>query len=177
MLFPVTEAHKKFEKDQEVRIEAEGQTVPKDLWFSKQSVANACGTVGLMHAFANMGADAPYESEGFFGRFFAKSAKLSPEERAKALEEDTEIEKAHHDAEQQGQSRVPPPEEEIDVHFVTLVPFDGCLFELDGRKKFPINHGPTTKATFLKDAAKIARSNFIDVNPSDIRFQMIAITK
>lgn len=39
----------------------------------------------------------------------------------------------------------------IDKHFIAFIPFQGSIYELDGRKKFPINHGKTTKETFLKD--------------------------
>lgn len=34
--------------------------------------------------------------------------------------------------------------------YVSCSHVDGHLYELDGRKKFPINHGPTTQATLLK---------------------------
>ena len=45
-------------------------------------------------------------------------------------------------------------------HFISFVPVAGQLYELDGRTldeqgvAFPVCHGPTSSATFLKDAAK-----------------------
>jgi ubiquitin carboxyl-terminal hydrolase L3 len=42
------------------------------------------------------------------------------------------------------------PNEQVNHHFVALIEKDGHLYELDGRKEFPINHGLTTQATFLE---------------------------
>jgi len=36
------------------------------------------------------------------------------------------------------------------LHFIAFVMKNKCVYELDGRKEFPINHGSTTSATFLK---------------------------
>ncbi len=33
----------------------------------------------------------------------------------------------------------------------------GQLFELDGRRRLPVNHGPTTRDTLLADTAKVAQ--------------------
>ncbi len=53
MLFPIKEASRKFEQDERLRIEKEGQIVSDKLFFMKQTVGNACGTIGLIHAVAN----------------------------------------------------------------------------------------------------------------------------
>jgi hypothetical protein len=50
---------------------------------------------------------------------------------------------------------------QVDYHFVCFVPVDGCLYELDGRKDTPINHGATTADSFLADAAKVIKEQFM----------------
>lgn len=40
------------------------------------------------------------------------------------------------------------------THFVCFVVKDGHLYELDGRKHAPINHGPSTPETLLQDAVR-----------------------
>jgi ubiquitin carboxyl-terminal hydrolase L3 len=73
---------------------------------------------------------------------------------------------------------------------------DGCLYELDGRKEFPINHGdkaqliiifenqpacfvlfslgPSSKETLLADACK-AITKFMERDPGEMRFTIIAL--
>ena len=38
---------------EEGRIKEEGQEVSPDVYFMKQTIGNACGTIGLIHAVAN----------------------------------------------------------------------------------------------------------------------------
>lgn len=42
-----------FAKEQQERIEREGQHVAPSAYFMKQTVGNACGTIGLLHAIGN----------------------------------------------------------------------------------------------------------------------------
>ena len=53
-------------------------------------------------------------------------------------------------AAQEGNTAPPPLEEVINLHFVALVHRDGRLWELDGRKSFPIDHGPTSPERLLQ---------------------------
>jgi len=34
----------------QAKIEAEGQAVPESLFYMTQTIGNACGTIGLLHA-------------------------------------------------------------------------------------------------------------------------------
>lgn len=65
------------------------------------------------------------------------------------------------------------PNEQVNHHFVALVEKDGHLYELDGRKEFPVNHGPTSEATFLE----VIRIFFICVksNVLFIRMQLKSV--
>lgn len=51
---------------------------------------------------------------------------------------------------------------------------DGGLYELDGRKAFPINHGSTTADTLLEDACGVIRQ-YIARDEGELRFTIIAL--
>ncbi len=67
----------------------------------------------------------------------------------------------------------------IDVmtHFVAIIPKDGRIIELDGRKAFPIDHGPFASAdTFATEASeRVVRGAFMEKDPEELRFSMLAL--
>lgn len=82
----------------------------------------------------------------------------------------------HKEVAQEGQTAAPDANEPVNEHFVAFVHKDDNIYELDGRKSFPINHGPTKADTFLKDAAKIC-NKYIERDPGEIRFTVVALTE
>ena len=42
-----------YEEEEKSRIEKDGQTVSSSVYFTKQTIGNACGTIGLLHALGN----------------------------------------------------------------------------------------------------------------------------
>jgi ubiquitin carboxyl-terminal hydrolase L3 len=46
----------------------------------------------------------------------------------------------------------------------------------DGRKAFPINHGPTSADTLLEDACKVVRQ-FMERDPEEVKFTIVALCK
>ncbi|CAG8514791.1 9161_t:CDS:2 [Ambispora gerdemannii] len=144
------------------------QKIPKDLIFYKQTIPNACGTIGLLHSLAN-NTHAINLKDGPLKRLIEKTRELTPEERAKVLEEDEELEHAHREHSEHGQSRV---HTDTDLHFTCFIQKDGFLYELDGRRLYPFNHGPSSD--LLSDSAR-AIKKFIDQNPNESRFNVIAL--
>lgn len=53
LLFPCTPKYEEFCKEERQRIDKEGQTVSKNIIFYPQTIANACGTMGVLHSIAN----------------------------------------------------------------------------------------------------------------------------
>jgi len=51
MLFPITPAYEKARKERDELVKSE--EAPKDIMFFKQTIGNACGTMGILHAVAN----------------------------------------------------------------------------------------------------------------------------
>jgi ubiquitin carboxyl-terminal hydrolase L3 len=58
--------------------------------------------------------------------------------------------------------------------YSALVCINDKLYELDGRKKGPIYHGPTTQGALLKDACKVIQK-FMARDPEEVRFTITAL--
>eukprot|EP00026_Physarum_polycephalum_P015599 Phypoly_transcript_16318.p1 GENE.Phypoly_transcript_16318~~Phypoly_transcript_16318.p1 ORF type:complete len:264 (+),score=44.48 Phypoly_transcript_16318:105-794(+) len=171
-LFPVDEHYERYRKEQQERIQNEGQVVSNNVYFMVQTIGNACGTIGLLHCVLN-NAQALVEEKGFFRNFLNKTKGLTPAQRAEALVEDEEIDGAHSLFASQGQSRAPGADEDVDLHFVAFVKVDGNLYELDGRKPFAVNHGPSESV--LEDATRVIQK-LVELNPTgDLRFNVMAL--
>ncbi|XP_078402094.1 ubiquitin carboxyl-terminal hydrolase isozyme L3 isoform X2 [Cetorhinus maximus] len=176
LLFPVTEKYEAFKQEEEAKIKADGQKVDPQVYFMKQTISNACGTIGLIHALANNRDKLEFETNSVMKKFLDESTPLSPEEKAKYLEKDESIRVTHEFSAQEGQTEAPSLDEKVDLHFITFVNIDGYLYELDGRKPFPINHGSTTADNFLEDAVEVCKK-FMQRDPDELRFTVVALHK
>eukprot|EP00638_Chattonella_subsalsa_P004198 CAMPEP_0117755094 /NCGR_PEP_ID=MMETSP0947-20121206/13239_1 /TAXON_ID=44440 /ORGANISM="Chattonella subsalsa, Strain CCMP2191" /LENGTH=248 /DNA_ID=CAMNT_0005574347 /DNA_START=44 /DNA_END=790 /DNA_ORIENTATION=+ len=174
MLFPIkdiTEAHKEEEKK---RIEESGQEVSDSVYYMKQYVGNACGTVALLHAIGNL-PDVPLLEGSFLKRFMDRTRSMNAHDKATALEEDEELDVAHNEATAEGQSERKDIDHSVETHFVCFTHVDGSLYELDGRKEFPINHGPSSPETLLADACRVIQE-FMARDEGEMRFTITALS-
>ena len=73
-------------------------------------------------------------------------------------------------------------------HFIAFVNVNGMLYELDGRNfdktaapgtatAIPFCHGATSAETFVQDAAKIVREDFMARDPENLNFNVTAFCK
>jgi ubiquitin carboxyl-terminal hydrolase L3 len=87
------------------------------------------------------------------------------------------MKKTHSSAAIEGDTRPPGADEAVDLHFVAFVECGGKLWELDGRKTAPVEHGATSKETFLKDAAQAIRKEFVQSETAEgsINFNLLAL--
>jgi len=173
LLFPITEKYYEFQKEQEANISS--QSVSSKLFYMKQTISNACGTVALMHSVANNVGEAITLKDGPLKTFLEATKDMSPEERAEKLEADDDICKSHDDAAKEGQTRAPGREDSVDYHFVAFVQVEGQLYELDGRKSAPIVKGKSSQDSFLSDAAAACKE-YMERDPENINFTMVALT-
>ena len=60
-----------------------------------------------------------------------------------ALEESEGVAEKHEAAAQEGQTDATEHSKNVNAHFICITSCEGHLFELDGRKGIPVNHGPT----------------------------------
>jgi len=174
LLYPINDTNEAFKDEQEKKIEAAGQVVSDKVYFMKQFVGNACGTVALIHSLAN-NADKIELGDGVLKTFLDKTKSMKPDERGHSLEEDEGISQAHEASATEGQSAMVDRETKLDTHFIAFVHVDGKLIELDGRKKFAITHGDTTPETLLVDSALVCKQ-FMERDPKEMRYAVLALT-
>ena len=155
--FPIVEAVLADEAKERETIEANGQTLDDGIFFTNQTVGNACGTVGIIHAVSNN--QPKIAVGGWFASFFADCRGKTPMERASILEDSDELDEAHAEG-AADESNSSAEDANLNNHFITFVCKGGALIELDGRKPWPVNHGPTTPDTLLADACTLIQSRF-----------------
>merc|ERR1712066_218360 len=169
---PITEKYEKFRQEESKSLKLE---YPDSLFFMKQTVGNACGTIGLIHAIANNLEHIKLVEGSTLYNFIKTGEEKSSDEIAEMLENDESFQTAHEDAGNEGQTSY-NQDEKIDLHFVAIVEKDGKMWELDGRKTAPVCHGDSDGNSFKKNAAKICMK-FMQRNPEELRFTMLALSK
>lgn len=174
LLFPVSEKYQNYRKEEAEKLAKEPQIISPNVFYLKQTIGNACGTVALIHCLANSVGDQLQMKSGAMTSFIEKTKGMTPQQRGEFLETFDEISVAHKAAGEEGQTAPPLLGEKVDLHFVAFIHKDGQLYELDGRKDRPITHGGTTKENFLSDVAKICQL-FMQRDPEEHRFTIIAL--
>jgi len=172
LLFPITANYEAHSKDEATK--SGSQATPTDVYFIKQTIGNACGTIAVIHALANNEKRIDL-GNGSFKKFLDLSKAAKPEERAALLEKDAEMTRAHESSAEGGQTAAPSRDAKVDLHFISFVNVNGTLYELDGRKSAPIAHGKTTDETLMKDAAVVCKK-FIEREPENLNFTALAIS-
>lgn len=173
LLFPCSDAYEQHKQKEETEILSKGQEVSNNIFYMKQNLSNACGTIALVHIVAN-NVDKIQLLDGHMKNFLAAAKDIDPVARGALLEKTESIINAHKELAQEGQTNMPSAEDPVNHHFIAFVHKDGTLYELDGRKAFPINHGPTTPDSLLEDAAKVCKE-FMARDPNEVRFTVQAL--
>ncbi|KAH9962574.1 peptidase C12 ubiquitin carboxyl-terminal hydrolase 1 [Russula dissimulans] len=183
LLFPIRGKLDELRQQEEAKLKEEGQVHidPTVIWI-KQTISNACGTIGLLHSLIN--ARLVYEPESPLTKFI--DAYKTPLERAKFLESTDIFTNIHAALAAGGQSAV-PDELDTDLHFTCFVQAPDArtreatvlselpelrLIELDGGRAGPVDRGTSTD--LLKDVAKYVKEEIIPKAPS-LELSMIAL--
>ncbi|XP_011632267.1 ubiquitin carboxyl-terminal hydrolase isozyme L3 [Pogonomyrmex barbatus] len=172
LLYPVPSKTEKIEEEKE-EIKDSKNDAPDSIYHMKQCISNACGTIALLHSVAN-NLDVIQLENGFLKKFLDETKGLSYAERGERLENAQDIIDTHMESAQEGQTEAPAEDMEVYHHFIAFVHKDSSLYELDGRKSAPINHGSTTPETLLDDAARVCKE-YMERDPNEVRFTVVAL--
>ncbi|XP_044967388.1 ubiquitin carboxyl-terminal hydrolase 3-like [Hordeum vulgare subsp. vulgare] len=152
---------------------AETKESNKKVYFTKQTVGNACGTIGIIHAIGNAVSKIKLVDGSYFHRFYKQTADMDPIQRAAFLEEDQEMEDAHSVAAAGGDTEA---KDGVIEHYVCFSCVDDELYELDGGKPQPIHHGRSSPDSLLQDAARVIKARIAEYSES-LNFNVMALSK
>ncbi|CAN8066677.1 unnamed protein product [Agarophyton chilense] len=174
LLFPLTDKIVAAEAKATSSFETDSSKQP---FFCKQTIGNACGTIAVLHAALNTTSDAfPLRENSFLDNFLKTTKEMDSSQRATKLQEDDSLDSIHEEFAQQGQTSAPSADEKVEVHFICFVERDGMLYELDGRKGYPVNHGQSAQTTILQDSAKVIKEKFMALDPTENRFTILSLS-
>lgn len=173
LLFPISPAS-------ELERETTSPSRIPDVFYMNQTIGNACGTIAVLHTLANLivGGGCEFDRESYVSRFLGSTQSLTASERGVWLENDSEIEMAHVAVESLGQTVAPGAEAEVDTHFIAFVlaAVGKTVVELDGRRSGPIIRGVVDSGSdFGLTVLDVIKREFMDRNPEDIRFSILAL--
>jgi hypothetical protein len=179
LVFPVTASYESGRVAEDSQLPTYNSSGPQEpvTWF-KQTIRNACGLIGLLHAAAN-GEVRGHVAEGSeLDNLLREAEPLGPEERAELLYRSQALESAHATAAQEGDTQAPDKDENVDLHFVCFVKGkDGHLWELDGRRKGPLDRGAlgADEDMLSETAIKNGVSKLIEREGGDLRFSLVSL--
>lgn len=188
LLYPSDKISKVHRAELQARMSSQPPP-PPGLFFVQQhdGIGNACGTIACIHAVANAAVAGNFElQDGPLKKFVSASGSLSIPARGWALLQAKELQELSDATAAAGQTEGAGTDDAQNQHFISFVNVGGMLYELDGRNfdkqeaggvAAPFCHGPTTTETFVADAAKVIREEFMAKDPGSVFFNITALCK
>lgn len=152
------------------------------IWF-KQTIGNACGSIGLLHCAVSGPAAAYIRPGSDLDEIRQAAIPLKMAARADMLYNSTTFERAHKSVEQVGDTPAMPSAEHIGQHFVAYVKEKGRLWELEGSRKGPLDRGglEDDEDVLSPKALEMGLKRVIQLElqsgGNDLRFSCIALAR
>jgi ubiquitin carboxyl-terminal hydrolase L3 len=187
LLRPSGVAIKKYGLEQQEKLANDpNHKIADGLFYMYQhgnKIGNACGTIALIHAIASLthpeSLAAPFElvADSPLANFIKASADMDWTERGWELIRRTDIREASDVVANDSSNQTITPErhEKVHAHFIAFICIGGHIYEMDGGKKFPINHGPTEPPDFLAKVGGIVKEKFMAIDPTNLNFNLMAL--
>ncbi|XP_017773739.1 PREDICTED: ubiquitin carboxyl-terminal hydrolase calypso isoform X2 [Nicrophorus vespilloides] len=168
---------------EQTEIFVRDEDVVNNIFFAQQMVPNSCAT----HALISILLNCPNIHLGdTLSRLKQHTHGMCPENKGWAIGNTPELACAHNS------HAMPQAKRRLDkgsgvstgrftgeaFHFVSFVPINGRLFELDGLKPYPIDHGPWTEGADWTEKFRSVMSERLGLTAGeqyhDIRFNLMA---
>lgn len=172
--------------DSDTVAAADPSSVSAPPFFVKQTIANACGTIGIIHALMN-NRDCVSFADGSFLANFAKDASgKSPGQLAALLESSVTLNETQAVAANEGQTNNQSIDTPIYTHFISFVEVGGDVWKLDGRLPGPIKVSPrpaapaTSSSSSAADIGSLLRAaadetkTLMSLDPTEVNFSCVA---
>lgn len=118
------------------------------------------------------------EPDSDLDKLVKEAIPLSPDQRSRLLETSQSLARAHQSAASQGDTAAPDAADDVDLHYVCFVKgTDGTLWELDGRRKGPLERGRLegNEDVLSEKALTLGPRKFLERAGEDLRFSAVAL--
>lgn len=149
-----------------------------NMFFAKQVINNACATQAILSVLLNV-THPDVDLGTTLGSFKEFVSSFDSTMKGLALSNSEEIRSVHNSFSRQSifelDSKVATKDDDV-FHFVSYVPIDGRLYELDGLREGPIDHGPiSNESEWLDYAAPIIEQRMAKYQAGEIHFNLMGI--
>ncbi|KAF2186522.1 cysteine proteinase [Zopfia rhizophila CBS 207.26] len=179
LVAPTTAMYEKRAMEEDAEAEYyEGFGEQEDMVFFKQTIHNACGLYGILHAVTNGDARRYIQPNSVLAHLLEKGIPLKPDERAAVLEDSAELESVYASVASKGDTEAPRAEDEVDFHYICLVRShrNGRLFQMDGDRKRPIDLGELGEGDdILSDALGVVRGMVERDKGENLNYSLMAL--
>lgn len=161
------------------------ENVVNNIFFAQQVIPNSCATHALLSVLLNC--DERVKLGETLSKLKEFSKGMGPEDKGVAIGNMPALASAHNSharpeprhppEKQQGLSTVRTMEA---FHYVSYVPINGRLFELDGLKPYPIDHGPWERDEYWTEKFRRVITERLGMATGgepyhDIRYNLMAV--
>ncbi|KAI9709519.1 MAG: ubiquitinyl hydrolase 1 [Bogoriella megaspora] len=161
-----------------------GSGADEPIFWARQTIGHACGTMAALHAVANGPARKHIIPDSALAKLLKGAEPLGPEPRAQLLYDSEDLEAAHASAAGLGDSRAPAKEEPNSNHFIAFVVGDDRgLWELNGGMKGPVRRGTLEEGedALSERALDLGVRGFLEeakrVGEGEIGFSIVALAE
>ncbi|EGC39163.1 ubiquitin carboxyl-terminal hydrolase isozyme L5 [Dictyostelium purpureum] len=163
----------KWEKDDDNRQISDNQ----DLFFANQVIQNACATQAILSVLLNAEGIELGEELSNFKQFVGD---FPPMMKGEAIGNSDLIKTTHNSFTVQdpfifSKSKSKKPQDAF--HFISFIPFQGKVYELDGLKEGPYCLGDCTPENWLEVATPFIQKRIEKYSQGEIRFNLMAVIK
>ncbi|XP_049848690.1 uncharacterized protein LOC126316442 [Schistocerca gregaria] len=147
-----------------------------NLFFANQVINNACATQAILSILMNIKDTNSVDLGPMLTEFKKNVADLPSKIKGVAIGNHEEIRKVHnnfHRTESITVTKEALHSEDI-YHFISYVPFEGHLYELDGLKSVPIDWGEVTEEDWLAKVIQIIKTRISRYQEGEIHFSLMA---
>jgi ubiquitin carboxyl-terminal hydrolase L5 len=149
----------------------------KDIFFARQEIKNACATQAILSVLLNI-SHGDVELGATLSEFKEFASSFTPTDRGLCLTNSEPIRKVHNSFARQQMFELDDSlakKDEDVFHFVSYIPINGRLYEMDGLKKGPIDHGLCDQTDWLKSVKPILEKRIQSYTAGEIHFNLMAI--